>query len=217
MAGMAAASWLDMIRPVGFVVLLLAVGVLASRVVVLRRRLLEREAQLVQVQARVQALATRDDVTGLVNRRQVEEVLRLEHQRCTRSGRTFCIAVIDVDPLRAIEQAHGHAAGNEVLRRFAAEARDAIRISDVLARWDGGQFMLLMTDTRAPLGRLGVDRLRDRTGRLTAPLEGVAQPLTFCAGLTEHRAGEAVGDTLQRAEQALAHAKSQGCDRITML
>jgi diguanylate cyclase (GGDEF)-like protein len=213
-ADVPAAAWLDVWRG-GAVVLALAVAVLGRRVLVMRRRLREQADALAQAQARVQSLATRDEVTGLVNRRQVEEMLRHEHQRSMRSGRSFCVAAIEVDPHGAVEQAHGRVAGNEVLRRFAGEALETIRISDVLARWDGGRFLLLMTDTRAPLGRLGLDRLRDRTARLTAPLEGASRTLTFCAGLTEHRAGETVSDTLQRAEQALAHSKSQGCDRIT--
>jgi diguanylate cyclase (GGDEF)-like protein len=209
--------WLDVLPGLATLGLLLAVVVLASRVVVLRRRLRELAAALAQSQARVQALATRDSVTGLVNRRHIEEVMRLEHQRCMRSGRTFCIAVMELDPLLSIERANGTVAGNEVLRRFAVVALEAIRISDVLARWDGAHFLLLMTDTRAPLGRLGVERLRDRTSRITALLEGAPQAITFCAGLTEHRAGEGLADTLQRAEQALAHAKTQGCDRLTTL
>jgi diguanylate cyclase (GGDEF)-like protein len=198
-------------------VMLMAVAMLAAQLAALRQRLRAQKADLAKALSRIRDMATRDDVTGLANRRHAQEVLAFEHQRGTRSGQSFCIAIIDMDAFDAIREAHGHAVGDAVLRRFTAEARAAIRISDVLARWDDSQFMLLMTDTRGPLGRLGVDRLRERIAQMVLPLDGGALRMTLTAGVAEHRAGESTADTIARAGQALSAAQAKGHDRVVLM
>jgi len=198
-------------------VMLMAVTMLAGQLAALRQRLRSQKGELSKAVSRIQDLATRDDLTGLVNRRYAQEVLGLEHQRCMRSGHPFSIAMIDLDHFKAVNDSRGHAAGDEVLRRFAAEAREAIRISDVLARWGGEEFLLLMTDTRGSLGRLGVERLRERVARMAMPVAGGVLQITFSAGLVEHRAGEPIADTIARADQALYAAKAQGRNRVILL
>jgi len=196
--------------------MLVGVAALSSQLSSLRQRLRTQKADLASALARIQDLATRDELTGLVNRRYMHEVLTLEHQRCMRSGHPFCIAMIDLDHFKRINDTRGHAAGDAVLRNFAAEARSAIRVSDVVARWGGEEFLLLMTDTRVGLGRLGVERLRERIAALR-PL-GMDDPLSisFSAGLTEHRAGEPVSETIARADQAVYAAKAQGRNRVVL-
>jgi diguanylate cyclase (GGDEF)-like protein len=224
MAGMAAARpavYAPVVEAMHFGVLsaaLLAVGAIAGPLAGLRQRVREQQGELEKALAFSREQATRDEVTGLVNRRYAHDVLALEHQRCMRSGHPFCVAMIDLDPLETIDAQRGAAAGDEVMRLFANEALDAIRISDVLARWGGHQFLLLMTDTRGSLGRLGVDRLRERIARLPAPGDGVGATgrLSFSAGVAEHRAGEPVVDTIARADQALDAARAQGRNRVVL-
>jgi diguanylate cyclase (GGDEF)-like protein len=197
--------------------MLMAVAMLAGQLSALRERLRAQKGALSKALTRIQDLATRDEPTGLVNRRYVQEVLTLEHQRSMRSGHPFCIAMIDIDHFKVFNDTYGHAAGDEVLRRFASEAREAIRISDVLARWGGEEFLLLMTDTRVALGKPGVDRLRERIARLHMPVGAAVLRISFSAGLAEHRAGETIADTIVRADQALYSAKTQGRNRVVVL
>jgi len=196
--------------------MLLAVPALAAPLAGLRERLRAQQAALRESRARFQDLAIRDELTGLANRRYANEVLALEHQRYMRSGHPFCVAMIDLDHFKAVNDQHGMRAGDAMLRRFATEARESIRISDVLARWEGEQFLLLMTDTRGGLGRRGVDRLRERIAQTPTVLEGGSLHLRFSAGVAEHRAGEAVADTLARADEALHSAKAQGRNRVVL-
>jgi diguanylate cyclase (GGDEF)-like protein len=196
--------------------MLLAVALLASQLSRLRQRLRTQKSELAKALERIQDLATRDDLTGLVNRRYMLEVLTLEHQRCMRSGHSFCIAMIDLDHFKQINDELGHEAGDAVLRAFAAEASAAIRVSDVLARWGGEEFLLLMSDTRASLARLGVERLRERVAAMRLPRADTVLAITFSAGVTEHRAGEPVTDTIARADQAAYAAKAQGRNRLVM-
>ncbi len=194
--------------------MLLATSLLSSQLARLRHRLRTQKTELAQALERIHDLATHDELTGLFNRRHMQNLLQLEHQRCMRSGHPFCIVMLDLDHFKLVNDSHGHAAGDAVLRAFAAEARAAIRASDTIARWGGEEFLLLMTDTRAPLGRLGVERLRERIAGLRPG--GLASPLsvTVSAGLAEHRAGESVGETISRADQALYLAKAQGRNRV---
>jgi len=134
-----------------------------------------------------------------------------------RSGHSFCVAIIDIDHFKQINDRFGHAAGDAVLQRFAREALGAIRVADVLARWGGEEFVLLLSDARLPLARSGVDRVRLRFEGLTLLAEDPALRVTISAGLTEHLAGESVAEALARADRALYEAKAEGRNRLVVV
>lgn len=193
-----------------------AVSLLAARVAGLRQHNGRQRHDLAQAVARIQELATHDELTGLINRRHMVALLEQERQRCVRSGRGFCVALIDIDHFKQINERHGHDGGDALLRGFAREALGAIRVADVLARWDGETFVLLLSDARLPLARGGVERLRLRI-EAAALLDGKpTQRITVSAGLTEHIAGEAVSDALARADRALYQAKAEGRNRTVV-
>ncbi len=193
-----------------------AIAVLAGQLSRLRDRLRRQKKDIAIALARIQELATRDELTGLINRRHMLELMEQERQRGVRSGQSFCIAVIDIDEFRQINDQHGHAFADQLLRRFANEALNAIRISDLLCRWDGKEFLLMLSNTRASLGRISLERLRERIKALQVEAQGVSLHMSFSAGVTEHRAGETVADTVQRAEHALLNAKAGGQSRVVL-
>jgi diguanylate cyclase len=190
------------------------VSILAGRLSRIRHRSRLQRAELAQALSRLREHTTRDELTGLVNRRHMLALMEQEHQRCVRSGQSFCLAVLDVDRLKPINEAHGYAVGDAVLRAIAQEAQRQVRMSDILARWGGEEFVLMMSDTHAALARGGLVRLQERIAALRI-LHG-SEPLsvTISAGLAEHHAGETVTQTLERAEQALHGAKSQGANHV---
>jgi diguanylate cyclase (GGDEF)-like protein len=155
----------------------------------------------------------RDELTGLINRRHMLELLEQERQRCVRSGRTFCVAMIDIDRFKDVNDRYGHAAGDEVLQRLAREALSAVRVADVLARWGGDEFVLLLSDARLQLARGGVERVRQRIEAVSLRVGEQALQVTISAGLAEHIAGESVATALARADAALYEAKAQGRNR----
>jgi diguanylate cyclase len=118
--------------------------------------------------------------------------------------------VIDLDHFKRINDAHGHPVGDRVLRAFAREALATIRGSDVLGRWGGEEFLLMLPNTRAALAKLGLERLRLRAEALKVDIDGGTVAFTLSAGLVEHLAGEGVADTIARADRALYLAKQQG-------
>lgn len=193
-----------------------AVSVLAGRLSRMRHRARLHRTELTQALARIRELATRDELTGLINRRHMAELMEHEHQRCIRSGQTFCLAMLDIDHFKAVNDAHGHAVGDAVLRAVAHEAQRHVRSSDVLARWGGEEFVLMMSDARAPLARGGLDRLHQRVGGLRILHGQAALGVTLSGGLAEHHAGETVEQTLERADRALYEAKAQGRNRVVV-
>jgi diguanylate cyclase (GGDEF)-like protein len=200
-----------------------AMGVLAARLARLRTRLREQKHRLAEALGRIQDLATRDELTGLVNQRHVRTLLEQELQRSVRSGHTFCVALIAIDALPALRAAHGHARGEALLAAVAAHMQSVMRVSDVLARWRGDAFVLLLPDSRKPLARGGVERLREHIAQQR--LEGLladdgrvgAMTATLSTGLAEHHAGESLDQTLDRAEQALAQASAGGPGRVVVV
>jgi diguanylate cyclase (GGDEF)-like protein len=193
-----------------------AIAVLAGQLSRLRERMRRQKKELSVALARIQDLATRDEMTGLINRRHMQELMEQERQRGVRSGYTFCLAMIDLDGFRKINDQQGHEFGDRLLKRFAREAINVIRISDLLGRWQGEQFLLLLSDTRASLARLGLERLRERIFAMQIDAQGPPMHVSFSAGVTEHRAGESVAETIARADQALRAAKGAGRNRVVL-
>jgi diguanylate cyclase (GGDEF)-like protein len=193
-----------------------AVSMLAGRLSKMRRRSRQQRTELAQALARLREQTTHDELTGLINRRHMLELMEQEHQRCIRSGQTFCLAMLDIDRFKSVNEAFGYAAGDAVLRAVSLEAQRQVRVSDMLARWGGEEFVLMMSDTRATLARGGLERLHRRITSLRILHGGNGLSVTLSAGLAEHHAGETVAETLERAERALIEAKSHGPDRVSV-
>jgi diguanylate cyclase (GGDEF)-like protein len=193
-----------------------AMSILAGRLSRMRHRSRLQRAELAQALARLREHTTRDELTGLINKRHMQTVMDQEHQRCIRSGQSFCLAMLDIDRFKPVNELHGYTVGDAVLRAVSQEALRHVRISDVLSRWGGEEFVLMMSDTRAALARGGLERLHQKVGALRILHGTAAVGVTLSGGLAEHHAGESVAQTLERAERALQEAKSQGRDRIVV-
>lgn len=194
-----------------------AVSLLSARLTRLRERNRRQRKELALAVSRIQELATRDELTGLVNRRHMSSLLERERQRCVRSGRGFSVAMIDIDHFKAINDHYGHTVGDEVLRTFAHHAPQALRGTDTVSRWGGEEFVLLLPEAALSAARIGVERLRGRVAATPmAHLSAVPIRITVSAGLTEHIAGESVTQTLERADRALYEAKTQGRNRTVV-
>jgi len=193
---------------------LCAVLVLSARLSALRDKLLRQRTELERALLRIQDLATHDELTGLVNRRQMTELLEHERERSRRAPHPWCIALIDLDHFKQVNDRHGHAVGDEVLRAVARAAVAAGRRSDVLARWGGEEFVLLMPDTPLEAGMAGVERVRRALTGAALDVAGLGLQISFSAGVAQHRVGEAVEQTLARADAALYAAKAEGRNRV---
>jgi diguanylate cyclase (GGDEF)-like protein len=206
----------------------LTVTFLTGEMSKLRARLKVQKEELVKAVDTIRTLATVDELTALANRRHMNEVLALEERRrgpaadapaAGAPASSTCIALLDIDFFKQINDRHGHAAGDDVLRSFAAAARAELRAGDVLARWGGEEFLLMLPDTGEPEALMVVERIRARVGRLRIAAPDGSELLderriSFSAGLTPRRGAEALADTVNRADKALYQAKSCGRDRV---
>jgi len=204
---------LDLTNVLMMMILLPAVSLIAVRLSSLRKRLRAQRAALTAALAEVQRLATHDELTGLANRRHMQDRLVQEQGRCQRRGHVFSIAIIDLDHFKRINDAHGHAVGDDVLRAFTAAATASLRSSDLMARWGGEEFLLLLPDTHGPQAQASVMRMLERV-RALPPDSGAL--LSFSAGVTEHRAGETVADTVARADREMYEAKRSGRNTVRL-
>jgi diguanylate cyclase (GGDEF)-like protein len=144
----------------------------------------------------------------------MNEMLAQEERRHGGSG--TCIALLDIDFFKQINDRHGHAVGDEVLRSFAAAARAELRGGDVLARWGGEEFLLMLPDTGEAAASAVLERIRARVGALQVKGVVLERRISFSAGLTARRGAEALADTVNRADKALYQAKSAGRDRVVV-
>jgi diguanylate cyclase (GGDEF)-like protein len=195
-------------------IVVVAVIVLTARLHRMRDRLRLQRAELKQAVDRIRQMATRDELTGLVNRRHMQELLEQERQRSLRRGLPLCVALIDVDHFKRINDEHGHAAGDAVLRALAELGAAQLRASDVLARWGGEEFVVMLPDTVLATAGAGVDRLRERLagGVLCDALPALR--VSFSAGIAQFDGEEPIARTLERADRALYAAKAQGRNRV---
>lgn len=192
---------------------LLTVTVLTGEMTKLRARLKHQKAELLQAVETIRTLATVDELTSLANRRYMNEVLAQEQRRSGHVGAT-CIALLDIDFFKRVNDRHGHAAGDDVLRAFAGAARAELRVADVLARWGGEEFLLMLPATMLPEAQQVLARMAQRVAVMQVPDVTVAAPISFSAGVVARRDGEDFAETVKRADAALYAAKEAGRNRI---
>lgn len=189
---------------------------LAYYVSQLGERLLQQQQALRDALAQAQQLATRDPLTGLVNRRHMHELLGLALRHEQYRGLAFCLALVDVDQLKAINDTHGDAVGDAVLRGLGQLALRTLRHSDVIARWGSDELLILQTETRAEHATRALQRLRHELANLALVPQHPALRVSFSAGLAAHVPGETVEQTLERVEHALAQAQQRGPAQFVM-
>ena len=133
-----------------------------------------------------------------------------EERRGSGQDRPVCVALIDIDLFKQINDSYGHAAGDEVLRNFARHAQSVLRASDVLARWGGEEFLLMLPQTDLQTAVKVMERMQKHIAALQL-VEGEADlRVTFSAGLTVLTPGETVDEGVSRADRAMFQAKAAG-------
>ena len=198
------------------VVVLLSSTFLTTRVQSTRAHLRRQKAELAQALEQIRQLATHDDLTGLLNRRAMLDRMQLEQRRSLRSGSPLLIAQLDIDHFKVVNDTHGHAAGDLVLQSFADTVRRNVRDTDVLARWGGEEFVLLLCDTPTADAVTLMERLRQAVQAMQVPVAQGGQPITVTVsiGLARHTPADPLAGTLERADQALYAAKAGGRNRV---
>jgi len=190
---------------------------LAVRVGRMRAGLQRQRAELAQALERIQMLATRDELTGLTNRRAAMERMHAELAVRHRPEPGMALTLIDLDHFKNTNDTLGHATGDAVLRRFAECATSVVRAGDFLARWGGEEFLLVMPATTPEEGLDVLARLRERLVHESSNADTSAPKVTFSAGVTRCADLQDLGQAIARADEAMYCARRSGRDRALLV
>jgi len=162
-------------------------------------------------------LASLDGLTGLPNRRRTAELATDALTAATESEKPLTIAIIDMDHFKYINDRCGHATGDYVLREFARLGRESVRACDVLGRWGGEEFLLIMPDATADMAMATLERLRTLVFGINLPPSGAGLRVSLSAGLAvRERQVRSLDELIARADAALYLAKNDGRDLVRL-
>ncbi len=159
--------------------------------------------------------ANHDRLTSLLNRYSFWCALRRVHAQSQRSQQPYCIAMLDLDLFKAINDTHGHSVGDLVLKGFARQLRRTVREADWVARWGGEEFIVLMTETRLEQAQSSMERFRIAFAATELGATDLPLKVTVSIGIAESNAQDAIPDTIiTRADNGLYQAKRSGRNRV---
>lgn len=176
----------------------------------LRRQLSESMVELESSQA----LAVRDDLTGVYNRRYLMGALHKEKNRGDRGGIAFSVCMIDIDFFKRINDSKGHLVGDQVLKALSAVLQRDVRTTDCFGRFGGEEFLLVLSETSLEGACVYAERVRKEIEALQWPEFQFDGAITVSIGVTQYRPREEIATTLARADRALYQAKARGRNRI---
>jgi diguanylate cyclase (GGDEF)-like protein len=180
-----------------------------ERLQLIARKAGERLA-MIRVLAQSEVQAQTDPLTGLDNRRRLEAAVR----ELVQDGRRYIVAYGDLDHFKLLNDVHGHDAGDRALRLFAAVLRDCVRPDDVVGRYGGEEFVVVLPDCSRSDAIAVLERVRAQLA--TAIRSAGAPEFTVSFGVASSFFGQSFGETLTIADAALLRAKAEGRDRIVI-
>ncbi len=173
-----------------------------------------------QADVRNHTLAMQDDLTGLNNRRSIQQVLTQQIALARRSQRSLALLLIDIDHFKQINDTHGHLSGDKALRDVAVCLRERLRAQDMVGRWGGEEFIAILPDTDAAGAQALAEALRVATEQAGfSSINDRPIPMTISIGLhvLELSSGNQRDDMIGAADRALYQAKQNGRNRVEQL
>lgn len=175
------------------------------------------EARIVQLETELAAtsnLVRYDQLTGVLNRRGMEEMFQKEMARATRHENPLCVALLDIDNFKKINDSMGHDVGDLALTHLASLCRNTLRPQDTVARYGGEEFVILLPDTGIEDAVRALSRLQRELTRHFFMHNNERVLVTFSAGVTQLQDEDSQAVALKRADAAMYQAKQQGKNRV---
>ncbi len=178
----------------------------------LEQQVAERTAELIDANAALKRLARTDALTGLPNRIVADERLHLEFMRLKRTGSPYAVLFMDIDHFKQINDTHGHETGDRALQRLGAVLQKWIRETDLVARFGGEEFLVILADTHPDAAMVIAEKIRQAVTQEEFPVVG---QLSISIGISMARAEDwHEGVAVRRADQALYEAKAAGRNTV---
>ena len=192
---------------VSFALILLRCIILAYYASLLRQQLYEKSRSFEQD-------ATHDPLTGVLNRRVLSSILEEQISLHQRKSIPACVAMLDIDRFKSINDQHGHSTGDRILRTLTTKLRKTLRESDKLVRYGGEEFVIVLAATDLIEAEQLTERIRQQIESTVWKALPTTQQITISIGLTELLLRDRVVDPIARADQALYIAKRSGRNRV---
>lgn len=164
----------------------------------------------VTLEKELEQLAHTDSLTGLYNRRKMQEVLEIQQALASRTGLNFALIFVDIDHFKKFNDSHGHYCGDYVLCQVASFLKKNLRQGDALARWGGEEFLIMLPNTKLEGARVIAEKIRKGIAERRFHLAGHDFSVTLTLGLSEHDDSASLEESLKRADDALYKGKEAG-------
>jgi diguanylate cyclase len=182
-----------------------------------RREAQEAETRIHELETKLEQmseLVREDQLTGSLNRRGLDDVFEREMARSTRRSSPLCVALLDLDDFKRLNDTYGHSAGDQALVHLVRVIKDTLRAMDVVARFGGEEFMIVLPDTPLQEAVQAVTRLQRELTKQIFMHDNQRLLITFSAGVALRRDGEDQPTLIKRADEALYQAKRAGKNRV---
>jgi len=185
----------------------------ANEMAVARQQVAHAEQRIERLKGElelVSRLVREDQLTRALNRRGLEDALKLEVARAARTDSPLCIAMIDIDNFKSLNDAHGHQAGDKVLVHLVDIIQDTLRTNDLIGRYGGEEFLVLLPGSPLEAACEVMQRLQSQLAQKPVVWENQELRVTFSVGVATLRPAETEPALIGRADKALYQAKSNG-------
>jgi diguanylate cyclase len=182
-----------------------------------RQKVQESEARIQELERELEAssdLVRHDQLTGVLNRRGLEETFAKEAARATRHDTTLCVALIDIDNFKKLNDSMGHDTGDQALIHLATICRETLRPQDTVARYGGEEFIILLPDTPLDDAVSALTRLQRELTKKFFLHANDKVLITFSAGVTQMNAEDTQATVIKRADDGMYKAKQTGKNRV---
>jgi diguanylate cyclase len=190
-----------------------------DRMLAAHQEVQEAEARIKELEAKLQhmsELVREDQLTGSLNRRGLDDVFERESARADRRGTPLCVALLDLDNFKKLNDTYGHLAGDKALRHLVKVVKETLRSMDVIARFGGEEFLILLPETKVEAAAAAMVRVQRELTRHFFLHENEKMLITFSCGVALRRQNEDQASLTKRADQAMYQAKQTGKNRVVI-
>ncbi|MDD3534686.1 MAG: diguanylate cyclase [Candidatus Cloacimonetes bacterium] len=180
----------------------------------INQELSQSNQELIELNHKLNRMARRDQLTGLYNRRVLDENLEYEMERSRRNKRGFTLAMADLDDFKKVNDTYGHPCGDEVLKAVAKTMKEALRTVDTVGRWGGEEFLVILPETSAEDAAKVLNRIREKIKDLVVNCEENQISISISIGMSSCDRDCPKDEIIKEADLALYEAKKRGKNRV---